>query len=153
MSFELDSFAVLQAIGSRPEVFADLRRDLAKTAPTLVEKQLKASGADVKRLKAVQAALGATLFSDVIEAFSKAKMTTLLKKLDKHNPAVKAQHSAGWAAEHLRKLAAGEVLPQSAPSNAPKSRKSPRKAKKKPTNAELVATLSTKAMSAKRQDE
>lgn len=153
MPFELDSFAVLRAIAARPEVFADLRRDLAKTAPTLIEKQLKANGTDVERLKSVQAALGATVFEDVVETLSKAKITTLLKKLDKHNPAVKEQPSAVWAAEHLKKLAAGEVSPQLAPTKVPKSRKSPRKTNKKPTDAERVATLSAKAMSAKRQHE
>lgn len=149
MSFEIDTFAVLRAIGSNAALFDDVRKDLAKTVPALIEKQLKAIGADIERLRRVHDALGDGLFFAIAQSLGSAKALGLLKKLDKHNPHLKGS-STDWAVPHLVALARGECAASIA-AVKPAKTKAPTKAKS-PTNADLVRNLDTKAMAAKRKD-
>lgn len=148
MSFEIDTYAVLRAIGGRPDLFGDLRKDLAKTVPSLVEKQLKAIAADVERLKQVHEAMGAGAFYAVLQSLGPTKAVALLKKLDKHHPSLKDK-SSDWAVPHLIALAKGEQTVTAAPVRATAARRP--KAPKAPSNAELVRNLDTTAMGAKRK--
>lgn len=150
MSFEIDTFAVLRAIGGRAELFTDLRKDLAKSVPALVEKQLKAIGSDVERLKQVHEALGAGPFFAVVQSLGPSKAVALLKKLDKHHPSLKAK-SSDWAVPHLVALAKGERSVADAPVKASTASAKASKPAKAPTNAELVRNLDAKAMGAKRK--
>jgi hypothetical protein len=149
MSFEIDSFAALRAIGSNAALFDDVRKDLAKTVPTLIEKQLKAIGADIERLRCVHSALGDGAFFSIVQSLGAAKALGLLKKLDKHNPRLK-DRSADWAVPHLVAIARGECT--AAPAAVkPVKAKAPTKAKAT-TNADVVRNLDAKAMAAKRKE-
>lgn len=145
MGFEIDSYAVLRAIGEHRGTFQEIRGELAKAVPGLIEKQLKAIGDDVGRLRQVRAALGGPLFDAVAEALGGAKLQPVVKKLDKHHPQLK-DAAKGWAVGHLQALAAG-AEPTAAPVKViPPARKSATK-----TPGDVVGTLSSKAMGAKRR--
>ena len=148
MSFELDTFAALRAIGSRGDLFAGLRPDLAKVVPSLIEKQLKSVGADLGQLREVRTALGASLFDAAAETIGGKKAIGFLKKLDKHWPELKSARE-DQAVAHLIALASGEASPTPAPIKT-KAAKPPKP--ERPSNVDLVRTLSTTAMGAKRKD-
>ena len=147
MSFELDTFAALRAIGSHADLFVALRPDLAKVVPSLIEKKLKAVGADVGQLRAVRTALGGPLFDAAAEAIGGKKAISFLKKLDKHWPDLKGARE-DQAVARLIAIASGEVSPSPPPVKT-KPTKSPKPAQ--PSNVDLVRTLSTTAMGAKRK--
>jgi hypothetical protein len=148
MAFEFQSFAVLQVIGSKPEAFKELKMELVKVVPALVEKQFKAIGSDLKRARAIYQALGRDLFEEVAEAMDAKKVIGFLKSLDKHNPELKANPTPIWAAGHLLALMGGEIEPVEMPSKVTPIRKAKQAASKgRPmSNADLVATGNLLAM-------
>jgi hypothetical protein len=141
---------VLRVIGSRDELFSELRRELTKAVPALIEKQLKAIGQDVERVKQINSALGPGTFYTILQILGPAKAATLLKKLDKHHPNHKGKANE-WALPHLYALANGECSVAAAPIKSARPKKS--KTAHEPSNVELVRTLSATAMSAKRKIE
>ncbi len=150
MSFELDTYAVLRAIGANPHVFASLRDDLVRIAPNLVERQLKARGGDIAGLRAVRQALGGDLFNGATESLGGKKIVALLRKFDKHNPVLGPVLGNGvtesWGAAHLQALAAGKAEPVAAPPRSRRARKS-----KAPLDTGPARALHARAMSATRQ--
>ena len=89
MALDVDGYAVLGAIARAPDAFPDLRAELAKTARTLVVKQLKAKGLTFDGLRRVHGSLGAESFALVIDGLSEADARSLVTRIDKHLPDVK----------------------------------------------------------------
>lgn len=143
MSFELDTYSVLRTIGANPDIFASLREDLVRTAPSLVERQLRSCGGDINGLRAVYQVLGKGLFVGVIESLDVKRIAALLRRFDRYNPALKGSMTAAWGAAHLHALADGTAEPAAAPAKRRRSRR-----RKDPFDTVAARALFTPAMAA-----
>lgn len=143
MSFELDTYAVLSVIGRNPDIFANLREDLVRAAPALVEKQLRACKGDVNGLRAVYRVLGEDLFIGVTESLNARKVLALVRKFDKHNQALKESVTPAWAVARLHALASGAAEPLGPP---PRQRKAAKRKDPDPFNTLAAKALFTHAM-------
>lgn len=104
MALDVDGYSVLGAIAAVPEVFPDIRADIAKTARTLVTKQLKAKSLPLARLRLIRRALGAETFALIVDGMTDAEAKSLVGRFDKHHPELKTA-SADWYRRRLGGLA------------------------------------------------
>jgi hypothetical protein len=146
MAIELDGFTVLRSIGTHAGTFPSIAVEAKKAAHSLVVKQLKAKTASLKATRAVREAIGHDMFAFLIDAMKDSEVKTVLGKLDKHHPEIKAANAA-WRRQQLRALADGSAEPTEKPKPQPKA-KGVRKTKPKPQEPDL---LSSKAMAAVRK--
>jgi hypothetical protein len=130
MSIALDGFEVLRRLGKHADVFAAVRADVDKAARALVVKCLKAKSTGINELHQIYKALGPDQFGLVLENLKDAEMKTILTRLDKHHPELKAATSA-WRRQHLKALAEGSSDPSSPPPKAAKKAAAGKKAKSK----------------------
>lgn len=135
MSIALDGFAVLRKLGKHADVFAPVRSDVDKAARALIVKCLKAKSVGIDGLRDISSALGEDQFELVVEGLKDAEVKSMLARLDKHHPEVKAG-SAAWRREHLLAVATGKAdasapRAKAAKPSEPRARKTsaPKKAK------------------------
>jgi len=110
MTLDVDGFAVFRDIGSHPDIFAAIAVDVAKTARTLVVKQIRDKKTGIKAVRDICAAVGSEAFSLIADGMADAQIKSLAAKLDKHNPDLKASNSAAQR-RHLLALADGSKQP------------------------------------------
>jgi hypothetical protein len=124
MTLDVDGFAVFRGIGSHPHAFAAIAAEVAKTARTLVVKQIGDKKTGIKGVREIRAAVGSEAFSLIADGMADVQIKALAAKLDKYNPALKTSNSAAQR-RHVLALADGSAEPL-------EKSKSPRAAKSKP---------------------
>lgn len=110
MALDVDGFAVFRSIGSRPETFAAIARDLGKTARTLVVKQIVHKDTGLQAVRDIRAAVGPEAFGLITDGMSDAQIKSLAVKLDRHNPELKTANEAARRL-HVLALAGGSAEP------------------------------------------
>jgi hypothetical protein len=126
MALDIDGYAVLGAIATVPEVFADIRPDIARTARALVVRQLKDKALPLARLRLIRRALGAETFALILDGMTDAEIKAIVARLDRHNATLKTA-SAAWYRTWLEGLANADE-----PTVAPKSIRAKAAATNKP---------------------
>jgi hypothetical protein len=127
MALDVDGFAVFRSIGSHAEAFAAIAADVAKSARTLVVKQIAHKDTGLKAVRAIRAAVGPEAFGLIADGMSDVQIKSLVLRLDKHNPELKTANGAAWRV-HVRALADGSAQPsekQKGASRPIKAQKSP----------------------------
>jgi hypothetical protein len=110
MTLDVDGFAVLRSIGSHPDAFAAVAAGVAKSARTLVVKQIAHKGTGLNGLRAILAAVGQEAFGLITDGMSDAQIKSLTVRLDKHNLELKTANVATRRL-HVRALADGSAQP------------------------------------------
>ena len=110
MALDIDGFAVLKGIVAYPSAFPDIAAEVSETARTLVIKQVKNKAADLKKIRDVLGAIGASNFKLIIDGVPDAQIKTLVTKLDKNHPEIKTE-TALWRRQHLIALVDGSKEP------------------------------------------
>jgi hypothetical protein len=129
MALSLDALEMLRLIGANPQVFADVKTEAGDYAHKLVANQLKASP-ELGTLRKIAGVLGIASFELLVDGMRITVLRSVVKKLDKFDPHLKAGSDA-WYRSHLRELAAGISEPTAQP---PKPTR-PSKASSKPSRA------------------
>jgi hypothetical protein len=106
---EVDGFAILRHIGAHPDAFAALTRDIARTARTLVIKQIAHGGTGLEAVRGIHDALGPEAFRLILDGMSDAQIKSLALRLDRHAPEARAED--GMARRHVLALAEGVAQP------------------------------------------
>ncbi len=145
MAIDFNGFAALRSIGTHAGAFPDVAAEAKKAARTLIVKQLKKS-AGLVSAREIRKALGDDTFALVVDGMTDAEVKTLLGKLDKYHPDLKAS-GPGWRRQQLLALADGSAEPSEKP--APK--KKAKGGKKTSGKAEHPDRLSSLAMGAVRK--
>jgi hypothetical protein len=127
MALDVDGFAVFRSIGSHTEAFAAIAADVAKSARTLVVKQIAHKDTGLKAVRAIRAAVGPEAFGLIADGMSDAQIKSLAVKLDRHNPELRTANGAAQRL-HVRALADGSAQP----SEKQKGASRPVKAQKPP---------------------
>ncbi|MCE4224318.1 hypothetical protein HCU64_11195 [Methylobacterium sp. C25] len=125
MALDIDGYAVLAAIATVPEVFAEIRPDIARTARALVVKQLKHRALPLARLRLIRRTLGTETFALILDGMTDAEVKAVVARLDRHNATLRTA-SAAWHRTWLEGLANADE-----PAEAPKGTRA-RTAAKKP---------------------
>jgi hypothetical protein len=110
MTLDVDGFAVFRSIGSHTEAFAAIAAEVAKSARTLVVKQIAHKDTGLKTVRAIRAAVGPEAFGLITDGMSDAQIKALAVKLDKHNAELKTANGAARRL-HVRALADGSAQP------------------------------------------
>jgi hypothetical protein len=127
MGLDVDGFAVFRSIGSHSEAFAAIAAEVAKSARTLVVRQIAHKDTELKAVRAIRAAVGPEAFGLITDGMSDAQIKSLAVKLDKHNAELTTANGAARRL-HVRALADGSAQPSEKQKGASK----PIKAKKAP---------------------
>jgi hypothetical protein len=106
MALDVDGFVALGAIARSPEIFPDIRVDLARTVRALVVKQLKVRNLTLDGLRRIRKCLGTETYVLIIDGLSEAEARTLIGRLDQHHAEAKLA-KADWLRRRLADLAAG----------------------------------------------
>ncbi|MCJ2033469.1 hypothetical protein [Methylobacterium sp. J-068] len=121
MALDVDGAAILGVIVRAPELFPDIRGDLAKTGRMLVVKQLKAKGLMLDGLRRVREGLGSETFALVLDGLTDAETKSLVTRLDRHHPDLKTA-APDWPRRHLAALGAGAQPVAKAAAATPKGK-------------------------------
>lgn len=127
MGLDVDGFAVFRSIGSHAEAFAAIAADVAKSARTLVVKQIAHKDTGLKTVRDIRAAVGPEAFGLITDGMSDAQIKALALRLDKHNAELNTANGAARRL-HLRALADGSAQPsekQKGASKLVKAKKAP----------------------------
>ena len=116
---EVDGFSVLHSIGSHPDIFSALARDIARTARMLVIKQIAHKDTGLETVRDIRTAIGPEAFSLIADGMADAQIKSLAGKLDKHNLELKAL-SATARRHHVLALADGSAEPLEKQKSVPK---------------------------------
>jgi len=119
MGLDVDGFAVFRSIGSDTEAFAAIAAEVAKSARTLVVKQIAHKDTGLKTVRAIRAAVGPEAFGLITDGMSDAQIKALAVKLDRHNAELKTANGAARRL-HVRALADGSAQPSEKPKGASK---------------------------------
>src|SRR5260370_17099378 len=92
MALDVDGFAVFRSIGSHTEAFAAIAADVAKSARTLVVKQIAHRDTGLKAVPAIRAAVGPEAFGLSADGMSDAQIKSLPPKLHSHKPDLQPAH-------------------------------------------------------------
>src|SRR5262244_1930659 len=133
MALNVDGFAVFRSIGSHAEAFAAIAPQIAKSARTLVAKQIAHKDTGLKAVRDIRAAVGSEAFGLITDGMSDAQIKSLAVKLDRHNPELKTANGAARRL-HVRALADGSAQPSEKQKGASKFAR-PRKAPAPPSPA------------------
>jgi hypothetical protein len=136
MALDVDGFAVFRSIGSHTEAFAAIAADVAKSARTLVVKQIAHKDTGLQTVRAVRAAVGPEAFGLITDGMSDAQIKSLAVKLDRHNPELKTANGAARRL-HVRALADGSAQPSEKQKGVRKSAR-PRKPPPAPSPADRI---------------
>jgi hypothetical protein len=110
MALDLDGFAVFDRIGKHPDVFSTIDIDVKKAARSLIVKHLKAKAIGLTEIRDTRKALGEATFRLVVDGLTDAEVKSVLTKVDKHHPEMKAG-SPSWRRQQLGGLANGSIEP------------------------------------------
>jgi hypothetical protein len=110
MALDVDGFAVFRSIGSHTEAFAAIATEVAKSARTLVVKQIAHKDTGLKAVRAIRAAVGPEAFGLITDGMSDAQIKTLAAKLDRHNPELRTANGVAQRL-HVRALVDGSTQP------------------------------------------
>jgi hypothetical protein len=110
MALDVDGFAVFRSIGSHTEAFAAIATEVAKSARTLVAKQIAHKDTGLKAVRAIRAAVGPEAFGLITDGMSDAQIKSLAVKLDRHNPELRTANGAAQRVR-VRALADGSAQP------------------------------------------
>jgi hypothetical protein len=144
MALDVDGFAVFRSIGSHAGAFAAIAAEVAKSARTLVVKQIAHKETGLQAVRAIRAAVGPEAFGLITDGMSDAQIKTLAVKLDKHNIELKTANGAARRL-HVRALADGSAQPSEKQRGALKSVK-PKKAPAPPSPADRIQFSSAGAI-------
>jgi hypothetical protein len=128
MALEFDGFDAWQAIAKSPDTFASLRADAAKSARAALVKYLKTKTLGILDLRVARKALGKDLFRLLVDGMKDAEVKSLVTRLDKYRPELKAADPA-WRRQHFLLLVKGDAEPAEKPARPVKKAKAPRKPK------------------------
>lgn len=128
MALEFDGFDAWHAIAESPDTFASLRADAAKSARAALVKYLKTKTLGIPELRAARKALGKDLFRLLVDGMKDAEVKSLVNRLDKHNPELKAADPS-WRRQHFRALVKGDAEPAEKLVKPAKKTKAPRRPK------------------------
>ncbi|MGU3362410.1 hypothetical protein ACLBWX_18965 [Methylobacterium sp. M6A4_1b] len=106
MALDVDGFVALGAIARSPEVFPDIRADLAGTVRGLVVKQLKSKSLTLDGLRRVRKCLGTETYALIVDGLTEAEARALIGRLDRHHAEAKLA-KADWLRRRLADLAGG----------------------------------------------
>jgi hypothetical protein len=106
---EVDGFAILHSIGARPDIFAALKRDIARTARTLVIRQIVHKNTGLEAVRDIHAAVGPEAFRLIMDGMSDAQIKSVALRLDRHAPQARAED--GSARQHVLALSEGTMQP------------------------------------------
>src|SRR5262245_32290121 len=148
MPLDIDGLAVLRSIAAHPSIFSEVAAEAAKAARALVTKQIKSKGSTLKCLRDVRKALGADVFSLILDGVPDAQVKSLVTKFDKHHPDLKTSTSQ-WRRRQLSALAEGSVEPTLKPKPTPKA-KAAKKAASKQSDAPGLLDYSSAGATRKR---
>jgi hypothetical protein len=123
MALDVDGFAVFRSIGSHPDTFAAIAQELAKTARSLVLKQIRHKETGLKAIRDIRAALGSEAFSLIADGIPDPQIKSLAVKLDKHNPEMKTSNATARR-RHVLALAEGSAEPLEKQKSAPRAARS-----------------------------
>jgi hypothetical protein len=126
MVLDVDGFAVFRSIGSQPDAFAAIAAEVAKTARTLVVKQIGHKDTGIKAVRDIRAAVGSEAFSLIADGMTDTQIKSLAAKLDKYNPELKTSSGAARR-RYVLALADGSAEPVEKSKSAPKAAKSKKK--------------------------
>jgi hypothetical protein len=126
MALDVDGFTVFRSIGSHPQAFTAIAAEVAKTARTLVVKQMAHKDTGLKAVRDIRAAVGPEAFSLIADGMADAQIKSLATKLDKHNPELKTSNGAARRL-HVLALADGSAEPLEKSKSLPKTPKSKKK--------------------------
>jgi hypothetical protein len=110
MALDVDGFAVFRSIGSHADAFVAIAAEVAKSARTLVAKQIAHKDTGLKAVRDIRAAVGPEAFNLITDGMTDAQIKSLAVRLDKHNPELKASNSAARRL-HVLALAGGSAEP------------------------------------------
>lgn len=126
MALEFDGFEAWRAVAESPDSFASLRAEAAKSARAALVKYLKAKTTGLVELRRARKALGKQTFGLLIDGMKDAVVKTLVTRLDKHHPQLKAADAA-WRRQHILQLVKGDAEPVPKPDKpAKKARVTPK---------------------------
>lgn len=128
MALEFDGFEAWRSIADNPETFASMRAEASKTARAALTKHIKAKTTGIPALRGVRKALGKKLFALLIDGMKDAELKTLVTRLDRHHPELKASDPQ-WRRQHVLQLARGDIEPSAKPAKPAGKAKAPRKSK------------------------
>jgi hypothetical protein len=139
MALEFDGFEAWRAVAESPDGFASLRADAAKSARAALVKYLKAKTSGLAELRRARKALGKQTFGLLIDGMKDAEVKTLVTRLDKHHPELKAADAA-WRRQHILQLVKGDIEPAPKPDKPAKKTKAPRKPKQEEKDGDWFAS-------------
>jgi hypothetical protein len=139
MALEFDGFEAWRAVAESPDDFASLRAEAAKSARAALVKYLKARTTGLAELRGARKALGKQTFGLLIDGMKDAEVKTLVARLDKHHPQLKAADAA-WRRHHVMQLAKGDVEPALKPDKPAKKTTATPKSKQKEKDGEWFAS-------------
>ena len=128
MALEFDGFEAWRAVAESPDSFASLRAEAAKSARAALVRYLKAKTSGLAELRRARKALGKQTFGLLIDGMKDAEVKTLVARLDKHHPQLKAADAA-WRRQHILQLVKADAEPVPKPDKPAKKTKSARKSK------------------------
>jgi hypothetical protein len=137
MAIDIDGFGVLRGIASHSSIFSDITTDVSKAARALVIKQVKSKTSNAKSLRDVRKALGVEPFKLILDGMPDAQIKTLVNKLDKHHPDLKASNPQ-WRRNHLSALVEGSVEATAKAKPAPKKQAGKKAASKQADTPEFL---------------
>lgn len=139
MALEFDGFEAWRAVAESPDSFASLRAEAAKSARAALVKYLKAKTSGLAELRRARKALGKQTFGLLIDGMKDAEVKTLVVRLDKHHPELKAADAA-WRRQHILQLAKGDIEPAPKPDKPAKKTRATPKPKQGETDGEWFAS-------------
>jgi hypothetical protein len=136
MALEVDGFAVFRSIGAHADAFATIATEVAKSARTLVVKQIAHKDTGLKAVRDIRAAVGPEAFGLITDGMSDTQIKSLAARLDKHNPELRTANGVARRL-HVRALADGSAQPSEKQKGASRSAK-PKKAPAPPSPANRI---------------
>jgi hypothetical protein len=136
MALDVDGFAVLRSIGAHPDAFAAVAAEAAKTARTLVVKQVAHKNTGLKAVRDIRAVVGQEAFGLIVDGMSGPQIKSLAAKLDRHNPELSTANDVARR-RRIVALVDGSEQPLEKLKPAPKPVK-PKKAPPLPSPADRI---------------
>jgi hypothetical protein len=130
MALTIDSAAVLRAVADHPDTFPAVKADLDEIARKLLIKQLKARGTNAGLLRRICTVTREDNLKTILDGFTAADLTGLLKRVDPHGPVATGAEDPGLARRHIIGIANGGIEPSTTPRAPKKATKVPAKREK-----------------------
>jgi hypothetical protein len=139
---EVDGFAILHSIGARPDIFAALARDIARTARTLVIRQIVHKSTGLEAVRSIHAAVGPEAFRLIMDGMSDTQIKSLALRLDRYAPQARAED--GTARTHVLALVEGALQPSEKQGTATRVMRPKKKAPAPPPRVHYISAGATR---------